>query len=226
MSTSDKDLPDDFQELRAEYQYLLERKGQLQEEIPPLERKLDRILTVAALGPYLEEYWRLIEALKPSNEFDDGYILDCRDDVAQEELDLTKAEKLAKHKAEPLYVSIQEKLLELEDVKVRIKLVEVELPSTDLGHEMGAERRHLDFVRVQATVEGIDFPEGSGSGGKKRKRPGPKGPRQPTIARRAAVKLLKGRGITGHEACRKLNEMGIPLPSKRLRESYHDDWVE
>ena len=97
----------------------------------------------------------------------------------------------------------------------------------NLRHQLGKKRQHLNFIRTQAAVEGIELPEQSAkSGGKKAKRPGPKGPRQQTIKRRAIMKSLKGRGITGREACRKLNEIGIPLQSGRLREIYNDDWVE
>jgi hypothetical protein len=58
------------------------------------------------------------------------------------------------------------------------------------------------------------------------KKPGPKkGPRKASATRRAAIKLLHSEKTAGLEACKKLNDMGMPLPSKRTATAYNNDWV-
>ena len=95
------------------------------------------------------------------------------------------------------------------------------------GHEIGRKKRDCNFIRTKAAVEGIDLTGESGPFVRKKgKRPGPRGPRRQTQLRRAAIKLFKSQGITGREACRKLNEIPIPLPSKRLVEIYSNDWLK
>ena len=66
---------------------------------------------------------------------------------------------------------------------------------------------------------------GSRGRAKSPKRPGPKGPRESSIARRAAIRTLKAKGIKGLEACKRLNTIGIPLPAKNLQTFYNNDWV-
>jgi hypothetical protein len=58
-----------------------------------------------------------------------------------------------------------------------------------------------------------------------RNKPGPKGPRPWTMARRTLIKSLKSKGINGLEACKNLNNSKTPLPSERIREIYNNDWV-
>ena len=63
--------------------------------------------------------------------------------------------------------------------------------------------------------------------GRKRKgRGGPKGPRIESQQRRTMFKLLKKEGITGLEACKKLDKMKIPIPSKDRRFLYNNSWVK
>ena len=60
-----------------------------------------------------------------------------------------------------------------------------------------------------------------------KKKPGPKGPRKASANRRTAIKLLKQESLSGLEACKRLKDMKIPLPSKRLQTLYSKcDWVQ
>ena len=100
----------------------------------------------------------------------------------------------------------------------------------------------LQSLRYEAAIRGIPIPEEfiellvekkkpsesdneqlvRVKGGKKRKT----GPRKATVVRRAAFKLLKAEGLKGEEACKKLNDMEVPLASPRLQTIYKGDWVE
>jgi hypothetical protein len=53
-------------------------------------------------------------------------------------------------------------------------------------------------------------------------KPGPKGPRKPTLHR---IKLIGASGETGRPLCEYLNHCKIPLPSKKLQTFYPNDWV-
>jgi hypothetical protein len=58
-----------------------------------------------------------------------------------------------------------------------------------------------------------------------RKKPGPIGPRPAVSQRRAVIKELRSKRITGLDACKQLNSRKIPLPTKRKAEIYNNDWV-
>ena len=92
--------------------------------------------------------------------------------------------------------------------------------------ELEKERKLLE-VRLRK----IDSPTPSRQGVEAQKSPrrrksGPRGPRPQSVARRSAIKLLKSEGLKGEIACRKLEELGVPLASKALQEIYGDcGWV-
>ncbi len=83
----------------------------------------------------------------------------------------------------------------------------------------------LAGLNILAITEGIELSEEQARA-KVLKRRGPKGPRKNTTLRRSFIKLLSSEGIKGREACEKLTQQGIDLPSKRLREIYENDWVK
>ncbi len=61
--------------------------------------------------------------------------------------------------------------------------------------------------------------------GPKRK-PGPKGPRDDSIRRRTAIRMLNEQGITGLEAAKFLTSMkNVPIARGRYRTIYKSDWV-
>lgn len=82
----------------------------------------------------------------------------------------------------------------------------------------------LAGLNILAITEGIKLSEEQAEA-RVLKRRGPKGPRKSTIPRRAFIKLLNSQGIKGREACERLTQQRINLPSKRLREIYENDWV-
>ncbi|MDA2924120.1 hypothetical protein MYX65_05600 [Acidobacteria bacterium AH-259-L09] len=84
----------------------------------------------------------------------------------------------------------------------------------------------LSFSQFHPSRE-LSTPQASASKKKARKKkPGPKGPRKASCNRRTAIKLLKQEGFSGLEACKRLKDMNIPLPSKRLQTLYGKcDWV-
>ena len=60
-----------------------------------------------------------------------------------------------------------------------------------------------------------------------KQKPGPKGPRDASIARRTMCKQLKREKVTGRKACERLKELKIPLASETLRTCYGKwGWVE
>jgi len=84
------------------------------------------------------------------------------------------------------------------------------------------------FIRrfAQATTTPIlpDVPEQGRT--KRGRRSGPKGPQNSTVVRRAAMMLLKSEGRRGEEACKRLTQMKVPLPGKRLPTIYEGDWLQ
>ena len=79
------------------------------------------------------------------------------------------------------------------------------------------------FAQAKTTPILPDVPE---QGRTKRRRSGPKGPRKSTVIRRSAMMLLKSEGFKGEEACKRLTQMEVPIPGKRLQTSYEGDWVQ
>ena len=100
---------------------------------------------------------------------------------------------------------------------------------SSLGGQLCQAKTDRDVIRIRAIVLDVALLGDSFVASvrqKLKRRPGPKGQRPSTIARRTAIKLLKAQGKTGKQACARLDELKIPLPSKRLREIYNNSWVE
>jgi len=95
-----------------------------------------------------------------------------------------------------------------------------------LHRELSKLIQEIDFFKTKAEIEQVPLPEESENPeGKSAKRRGPKGPRKSTILRRSHIKLLNSEGTRGREACERLTQQGIDLPSKRSREIYENSWV-
>ncbi len=111
--------------------------------------------------------------------------------------------------------------------QIRVKRVrELRYERADLQRELSKLIQESDFFKTKAEIEQIPLPEESEtSAGKSAKRRGPKGPRKKTTFRRSTIKLLNSEGTRGREACERLTQQGIDLPSKRSREIYENSWV-
>jgi len=96
----------------------------------------------------------------------------------------------------------------------------------DLQRELSKLLQEIDFFKAKAEIEQIPLPEESENPeGKSAKRRGPKGPRKITIPRRSHIKLLNSQGIKGRDACERLTQQGIDLPSEKLQDIYENSWV-
>ena len=108
-------------------------------------------------------------------------------------------------------------------------------PSGFIAIGLGFGFYHLNFEQRSPSFEeniraglptGVHIPRSDHAGRRIGNKPGPRGAREQSIKRRAAIQILSKQKIKGRKACQELKQQHIPLPSKRLRIIYKDNWVE